>query len=740
MNLLLGSLVVVLVIFFMMGWRSAMLIGLALPLVSAMVLFAMQLLGIPLHQMSIFGLIVAIGLLIDNAIVVVDDVTAKIRSGKSRSDAIAITVGHLFVPLLGSTLTTVFAFLPIFLLPGSVGEFVGSIATTVILALIFSFLVSLTIIPALTGIFAKVEVSRAWWRVGIQLPRTAELFQTSLRFLLTHPVLGVLLAISIPVVGFLRVGELRNQFFPGADRNQFYVQVWSPPQSSIKATTENARRIENEIRNDSRIRRVDWLIGGSMPTVYYNLVMDQDNKPNYAQAVVTTSDAKSARDIISAMQGRLDERFPDSQIIVRQLAQGPPVDAPIEVRVYGPSVARLKQLGQQIQGLLYETPQVLHTRTTFDVSRPKLMIDADEAESQLAGLSLNGIAGQLQSTLEGSSGGSILEGTEVLPLRIRVGNDIRGDLDQIASSRLRVTGTDDWMPLEAIGKLRLEPETSAIPRRNGERCNTIQAFVESDALPPEVTHDFLVRLAAAGIEMPSGYRLQVGGDSEELANSMADLFRYAPILAVMMFSTIVLSFRSFVLAVVIGGVAALSAGIGFLTLWSAGYPLGFNPLIGTAGLIGLAINDSIVVLSQIRSNPRARTGDIDAIVAEVMSTGRHVISTTLTTIGGFMPLLLGGGTFWPPLAVVIAGGVGGATILATIYIPSVYVLVRRFVEPEPADPTPNLHHHRREVASGSVSLEAPQHIESSVLVVNLIGGSCSAKMAQVRSSQQLERE
>lgn len=680
MNLIMGSLVVVMVIFVMMGWRSAILVGLALPLVSALVLFSMQLLNIPLHQMSVFGLIVAIGLLIDNAIVVVDDVTAKLRIGKSRNDAIAETVSHLFVPLLGSTLTTVFAFLPIFLLPGSVGEFVGTIATTVILALLWSFLISMTIIPALTGIFAKTSLDSSWWKSGIQMPRATDLFRSSLRFLLKHPSLGLLFAISIPAVGFLRANELRNQFFPGADRNQFYVQLWSPPQSSIKATAATAQKIENEIRLDSRVSRVDWLVGGSMPTVYYNLIMDQDDKPNYAQAVITTDDAKSANDIIAKMQKRLDGRFPGSQIILRQLAQGPPIDAPIEVRVYGPSIARLKELGQQIQGILYQTPKVLHTRTTFDVSRPKVMIDADESESQLTGLSLNDIAGQLQATHEGSMGGSVLEGTEVLPVRVRFGNELRGNLDEIASSRLRVAGTNDWMPLEAIGKLKLAPESSAIPRRNGQRCNTIQAFVETDALPPEVTKDFLERLDLAGIEMPAGYRLQVGGDSEELASSMANLFRYAPILAVLMFATIVLSFRSFVLAGVIGGVAALSAGIGFLTLWVAGFPLGFNPLIGTAGLIGLAINDSIVVLSQIRSNPRARAGDIEAIATEVMSTGRHVISTTLTTIGGFMPLLLGGGTFWPPLAIVIAGGVGGATILATIYIPSIYVLVRPLVE------------------------------------------------------------
>ena len=171
---------------------------------------------------------------------------------------------------------------------------------------------------------------------------------------------------------------------------------------------------------------------------------------------------------------------------------------------------------------------------------------------------------------------------------------------------------------------------------------------------------------------------------------MGNLFRFAPVLAVVMLATVVLSFRSFALAGILGAVAALSAGIAFLTLWVSGFPLGFNPLIGMAGLIGIALNDSIVVLAQIRASDPARGGDLDAIADEVMKTSRHVLSTTLTTIGGFVPLLLSGGDFWPPLAIVIAGGVGGASILALYFVPAAYVMVIRLVEQdqvEPADDT-----------------------------------------------------
>lgn len=679
-NLLLGAGVVVLVILFMMGWRSSLLVGLSLPLVSAMVLFGLLVLGIPLHQMSIFGLIVALGLLIDNAIVVVDDVATEMRTGHSPRSAIAKTVGHLFVPLLGSTLTTVVAFLPIFLLPGSLGEFVSPIATTVILALIFSFFVSMTVIPAVTGIFHRAPAKASWWHRGVTTPRLSRLLARLVGYSVRYPLIGILFAAALPLIGFLRFGDLRDQFFPSSDRNQFHIQVWLPRDSAIESTSRTAMHIESAIRESEGVEHVNWLVGGSVPTIYYNMLMNQDEKPSYAEAVITARDPEQARRLIVDLQAKLDRRFPHAQAVVKQLGQGPPVDAPVEVRVYGPNIDRLREIGQDMQRMLIDSPEVLHTRTTIDSIEPKLWVEADEVEARFGGLTLSDLSRQLQANLEGSVGGSVLEETEELPVRIRFSETFRSDLSQIASSRILLPNDQGWTSLAALGQIRLEPETSSIPRRNGERCNTIKAYVERDALPPEVTAMLLRKLEEADYQLPPGYRMEIGGDAEELATAMGNLFRYAPVLGVVMLATVVLSFRSFLLAAILGMVAAMSAGLAFLTLWVAGFPLGFNPLIGTAGLIGIALNDSIVVLAQIRSSERARQGNITAIVDEVMKTSRHVLSTTLTTIGGFVPLLLSGGDFWPPLAIVIAGGVGGASVLALFFVPASYTLMRPFVE------------------------------------------------------------
>ncbi|MEM7349586.1 MAG: efflux RND transporter permease subunit [Acidobacteriota bacterium] len=695
-NLILGGLIVVAVIFVTMGWRSALLVGAAVPLSASSVLFGLNVFGVPLHQISVTGLIIALGLLIDNAIVMVEEVHHRMRKA-SRAEAIAQAVRHLFVPLLGSTLTTVIAFLPIFLLSGDVGEFVDTIAVSVILALISSFVIAMTVLPALVGLFGRSvaeERSQSWWRSGVRNPRAASFFRRLLTMAVRRPLLGIASGVVLPVLGFLAAGTLERQFFPFADRDQFYLQMWLPTESSIDLTRDRAMEVEAVLRRDPVVRRVDWVIGGSAPAFYYNMLMNEDGAPSYAQALVHATDDAAMRRALPELQRALDTAFPDGQIVLRLLGQGPPVDAPIEVRLFGPSLAELRRLGDEVRRHLIEMPEVVHTRATLAAGEPKLELRANESEARLAGLSLVDVARQLQGRLEGGLGGSILEQTEDLPVRIRYGDRERADLGRIAAVNLRpgaAADSDEWVPLTSLGELTLTSELRGIPRRNGERLNTLKGYLIAGALPPEVSARFAERLEGAGFELPAGYRMELGGEAEEQGDAIAGLFTHAPVLLVLMVATIVLSFRSFRLAGLLGLVAILAVGLGFLAMRLAGLPYGFMSMIGTAGLIGIAINDSIVVLAALRARPDAAAGRLEPMVDEVLGTSRHVFSTTLTTAGGFLPLLLSGGVLWPPLAVVIAGGVIGATFLALIFVPAAYAFLHRSPAAEPvAEPAANL--------------------------------------------------
>ncbi|MEM7234742.1 MAG: efflux RND transporter permease subunit, partial [Planctomycetota bacterium] len=345
--------------------------------------------------------------------------------------------------------------------------------------------------------------------------------------------------------------------------------------------------------------------------------------------------------------------------------------------IFGPSLARLQDIGESIRHSLESHPQVLHTQMTLSRGEPKLWFDANEDKARLSGLGLVELANQLGANLEGSLGGAVLENLEQLPVRVRHPESGRSALDRVASTAF-VAGTDRWVPLEAIGSLELEPELGGITRFNGERCNMIRGFTTRDALPIDVTRAALAKVQNGDFELPDGYRLELGGAIEQDSEATGNLLTYVPILATIMISTLVLTFRSVQLAIVLGLIAGLSVGLGLLSTWLASFPVSFNTFLGMLGLMGVALNDSIVVIAAIRANDRAREGEISAIVSEVSRCTRHVLSTTLTTIGGFLPLLVVvGGKFWPSLAIVLVGGIGGATILALLFVPAVYVLLNR---------------------------------------------------------------
>ncbi len=696
-NLFMGCIAVFVVVFFLMGLRSAIVVSLALPLSAMMVLFGMRVMGVPVHQMSITGLIIALGLLIDNAIIIVEETSIRLRAGLTPVLAVTDSVRHLFLPLFGSTFTTALAFAPIALMPGPAGEFVGAIAINVIVAIFSSLFLALTIIPAIAARFnslvrAPLEnatVSRRyhWWQTGYSNPRLTERYRQSLDYVYRRPWLGIGSGLALPVLGFLAATQLPEQFFPAADRDQLQIEVELSPQSSLAGTMATTAAIRAELLNDPAVRQVDWYLGASAPAFYYNIIPRRSGVPHYAQAMVQLQNPNNQAATIHRLQQILDAKFAHARVLVRQLEQGPPFDAPVEVRLFGPDLERLQQLGEQLRQILVNTPNVIHTRSEMDERLPRISLAIKEENARAAGLSLSDVAMQLDAATEGIRGGSIVEATEELPVRVRLGDANRVSLEGIAALDF-VAGTANpdpnrpmpdlryrGVPLSALADVSLTFGFATINHLAGRRLNEIQAYIPAGALPSFVLADFQNRLKDSDFEIPPGYELSYGGEVAKRDEAVGNLLANIGILAVLMVATLVLSFGSFRVASIVGCVGLLSVGLGLGSLWLFGFSFGFMAIIGTMGLIGVAINDTIVVLATIRSDPLAATGDPVAMREVVMQSTRHIISTTVTTIAGFTPLILGGGAFWPPLAVAISGGVGGATILALYFVPSCYRLL-----------------------------------------------------------------
>lgn len=680
-NLVASGLSVALVIWWMMGWRSSVAVIVALPLASLMVLAAMRWLGVPIHQMSVTGLIISMGLLIDNAIVVVDEVSERIAHGSEPGAAVSEVVRHLALPLTGSTATTALSFAPIALMPGPAGEFVGSIAIAVMLSVGASVALALTVTPALAAMILPRGGASAggWWVSGVSLPRLGALYRKSLAWSMRRPLTSIALSVAPALVGFPLGALLTEQFFPPAERDQFQVQLDLPAGASISQTRRLAERATEVLRSHPRVVGVDWFLGESAPSFYYNLLANRSGVPQYAQAIVKIDGLSGYSELLRALQRELDAELPEGRFLVRQLEQGPPFDAPIEVRLFGPDLAVLETLGTEVRRLLAGVPEVTHTLSDLSESLPKLDLTIDESEARLAGLSNLAIARQLDAALEGATGGAVLEGTENLPVRVRVAGDQRSRLTHVASTDLVGlvgAGEPNRTPLSALGSPRLVRERSAVPRLNGERMNEVRAFIEAGALPSRVQGTFRERLAASGFELPPGYRLEYGGEGSKRDDAVGNLMSSVAVLVVAMAASLVVTHRSFRLASVIGAVGVLSIGLALGSLALAGYPFGFMAIIGAMAGVGVAINDSIVVLAALQENEAAEAADPEAVVGVVMRSTRHVLATTFVEIVGFMPLILDGG-FWPPMAVAVMGGVTGATALAFYMVPQAFLLVRR---------------------------------------------------------------
>jgi multidrug efflux pump subunit AcrB len=302
-NLGLGAALVILVLLVTMGWRSALLVGAALPLSSLMVLTGMMLLGIPLHQMSITGLIIALGLLIDNAIVMVDEVRHRLAAGVETAHAVAGAVRAMAVPLLSSTITTTLAFLPLLLGGGPTSEFVGPMSLSVILAIASSFFLALTVIPALAGMLVREGEGRRWWQAGLAPASAGRVYRRTLDFLLARPVVPILLALLLPVAGFGLASTLDQQFFPPSERDQFPLELRMPALSSIEQTRAQALAARELLLEHPRVTEVHWFLGSSAPKIYYNMIEGEDGSSEYAQAIVQLDREEGAVEVIRDAPG-----------------------------------------------------------------------------------------------------------------------------------------------------------------------------------------------------------------------------------------------------------------------------------------------------------------------------------------------------------------------------------------------------------------------------------------------------
>jgi multidrug efflux pump subunit AcrB len=668
-NFFLGVLFVGLILVAMLGLRYGLLVALMIPVTVALVLAALMPLGVALDQISVTGLIVALGLLIDNGIIVADSYRRLRARGKATAVALAAELRQLLPPLSAATLTSVLIFLPMALLDGPNGEFIHGLGVTVILSVAFSLLISLTLLPALLGYFGDRSRQES---KALALPAGPGAWL--LTGLLKRPWLGVGVALLLPLAGFITSQDLPRQFFPPVDRDQFQLQLQLPAGASLQQTRRVVRQARQILRGHAQIVADHWVVGGNAPQVYYNVISNQSGATGYAQALVYVDAQADLHQLLPLLQQQLMDALPQAMALVLPFTQGASIDAPIEIKLFGPDLDVVQMLSDRIRLILSQTEQVTYSASHLAGGRPQVQLSVDRALAELLDTDADTLAGTLAGQLDGRVAANLVEEGETVAVRVRTrsGSDLREVL------QYPMVGSGAGVPLDALVQVELIGGTNAILRENHRHGDLIWGFLQPYRLPDAAQVDFQRRLDAAGFSLPQGYSMHYGGESEQRDNTQRGMLALFVPLLIAMLVVVVLTFNSFRMAAVIALSALLSLGGGLFSLWLFAYPLGFMSIMGLMGLLGLAVNDSIVVLNALHGHLSCRDGATGAVIAVVLKEARHLLATTLTTIAGFLPLMLWGGSFWPPLAIVMIGGVFVATLLALLFIPGCYILIHRW--------------------------------------------------------------
>ncbi len=681
-NLVIAVLLVVLVLVFSLGVPAAIAVGASIPLVIAVVLWAYGFLGVWIHQMSVTGIIIALGILIDASIVTVDEYVHRRKLGITPINAVKDLTRLLTTPLLISTVTTACVFLPIATAPGPSGEFVGTMALSVTLSVIASFVLSLTLIPSLcmvlerwTGLVGGETQGSSLMRGLMPSAMVLHYYQRGLDWILAKRWRGPLLGCLLPVMGFGLSTTLDSEFFPPANRDHFEIRLTLPSTASIDATRDAVSKVRDVLAEHDDILFDFWYIGSNSDPVYYNAVSRSRGSTSKAIGSIWTTSPAATQRLVRALESQVQRAVPEAIALVQKFQQGPPVSAPIEVSLLGPDQSQLEVYAEQLQRVIGSHPAVTYAYSSSVTGQPSASVRPDIAELSASALTPSALARLLSSWVTGVAAGSLIDGDIELPIIVKADDQTRRSTDQLM--RAAFAGTSVPQPSTVFSGINLSPQTSALRRVNGERSVEISAHLPDGVLALEVTTELQPELDRFAASLSPGYRILTEGAAGESADSQNKLLSNAAVFLVLMFAVTVLGLGTFREAGLVARVAFLSVGLGLFGVWLTGQPMGFIGTVGILGLIGIAVNDSIVVLSGLKNNPLAMAGDLVATRNVLVKSTRHVLSTSATTIAGFMPLILFGEPFWLTLSGAIAGGVAGATVIALTLVPSWFVAWRK---------------------------------------------------------------
>ena len=671
-SILLATFIVLFLSYLLLGPRSAVIVSAVVPLTILLVLIGCTILQVPLHQTSVTGIILSLGLLIDNSIIVVEDYRYRKSQKLVNREAIYASIKHLSLPLLAATVTTGLAFMPMAAGKGASPEFVGDMAITIILAVSSSLFLALTVVPVLLKTmedsnFLNLNKSK---NIGFSHQGLRTRYRAFLAWALFKPSRALVLSLILPILGFVSFGFLDTDFFPNQGKSMFKVEVELDANASIYATNQRVTSIRDQVLLEDYVTRDMWWVGRRLPRLLYNIIggPSGEGSDNLATGVFFTSSYSEMDSSLANLAKRLEKDHADVRVRVSKFTNGPPVEFPVNIAIFGDDNQVLKSLGEELKSILAKSPQVSDVLADQSASVTGLEINLDEVNLAFSSKSSQEIIDQISASTRGIYVGSMLDGNKEVPIRIKNKNREASEVNQTAF--LAINSAEGFDYVESFSDISYTSEINQINRYQGTRNNAVKAAVYPSTLASSVLNDVAAELKAFEDSLPVGYSIAQFGDAEERAESFGQLFSTFFLFLGLIVMTLVMILNSFRQASIILLVGTLCIGLGFLGMFVGFQNFGFIGLVGIVGLAGLAINDSIVVLSHL--NEDAGTGQVskDALIETTVRSTRHILTTSLTTMGGLLPLLFD--KFFETLAWAMCFGVMGSALLALLLIPSMF--------------------------------------------------------------------
>jgi multidrug efflux pump subunit AcrB len=685
-----------------LGLRAAGVVMISIPLSLAIGVALLYVAGFGLNQLSIAGFVLALGLLVDDSIVVVENIARYVRKGYGRMEAAIAATDQIYLAVLGCTATLVLAFLPLLFLPEGAGEFIRSLPAAILFTVLASLFVALTIIPFLASRMLRDNSPRAAATAGAMarligrfdlladrlLQRVMQIIHNvygpALRWALARPkstllaALGLFLIIAatIPVIGF--------SLFPSADVPQFVIRVDAPDGASVEETDRALRFVEARLAEHPEVKRWYTHLGHGTPFVYYNY-FSQGRTANLGEVFVELRafDPKRTPKLFEALRARFNE-YAAARISLKQFQQGPPVDAPVAIRIVGPEVEGLRRIAGQVEQVLKATPGTRDVNNPSRLLRTDLDLGIDTEKAGLLGVSALEVNRTVRLAVAGLSAGQFRasNGDEYdITLRLPMGE--RPGIEALDAIEVGSSGGRQ-IPLREISTPHFETVTNSITRYNRERQVTVSANTHPDFNTARVTAQVVKRLGEIGL--PPGYRFVIAGDAEAQQESFSGLLPAILVAVFGILAVLVLEFGSFRSTAIVAGVIPLGLTGALLALLVTGYTLSFTSIIGMIALIGIEIKNSILLVD-FTNQLRERGTPLDQAIQEAGEVRfLPILLTSATAIGGLTPLAVQGSALYSPLAIVIIGGLISSTLLARLVTPVMYKLLPPTVQSTEYDP------------------------------------------------------